>query len=609
MKKRRTTGRTVLAAAAGVMLFFGMWGTLLAERIVSLDARVDRSKVDIQDTITLTVTAHTENVKSLPKPELPALGDFTVTGERTSSSLSVSIVNGKRTQKREQSFIYTLKPQNTGTFTIDAITIVYKGVTYGTSPITVTVIDGYVSEEQQDYMLDDGTPLDIDKLRKDIFILVEPSEATVYEGQQVELSYKLYSRLDIDTIAMRSAPEFSGFYKEDIYNASKLENRREMLDEQQYDTTLLKKAAIYPIKPGTYTLDPLILESTVIVKSEDLFGLFGRPFTFQIRSNDVSIQVDPLPRMEGVGTFSHIVGDLTVEIVGRDRSVVAGESTTCYLILKSTGNLGAINPPQLTLSKRGRVYLSETKSDRVDENRALYVTKRYEYSVIPEERGTLVVDAPDIVYFDPATRQYVTADPDPFSIIVTGKSIVDDTPITSDGSRKREGSFSFIKGDTRHLKSREVFPLGNRYFYLYHAVLLLWIGTFFLLKFKRESMKHNKELFLKVKALRTARSLLGEAEQLLVKGDLLESVRKIHLALTSYIAHKNGKAPQEITVKSLAESREYELLEDDEERAVAVEIVDSCNMLIFSSGRLKDEKLVKDIYAKTKDLIERLERR
>jgi len=502
-----------------------------------------------------------------------------------------------------------LKPLKTGTFTIGAVTIPYKGTTYSTSPITVIVIEGYSSDEPEDYILDDGTPLDIDKLRKDIFILVEPGESTVYEGQQIMLSYKLFSRLDIDSIALKSAPEFFGFYKEDIYNATKLENRREMLDEQPYDTTLLRKVAIFPIKPGTYTLDPLILESTVIVKSDDLFGLFGRPFTFQIRSNDVSIEVVPLPRMEGAGTFSHIVGDLSVEIVGRDRTVAAGESTTCYLILKSTGNLGAINPPQLSLSKRGRVYLSETKSDRVEEKQSLYLTKRYEYTIIPEESGQLEVDAADIVYYDPGSKQYIAADPEPLRLNVTGKSIADDTPITASRTRRREGSFSFIKGDVRRLKSREISLLGSRYYYMYHAVLLLWVGVFFLFKFKRESMKQNKELFLKVKALRTARTLLSEAEQLLQKGDLREAVQQIHLALTTYIAHKNGKAPQDITVKSLSAITKDELRLDDSEKEDVADIIDRCMLYIFSTRRLKDERNVRDIYMKTKDLIEKLERR
>ena len=111
VKRQRTIGKPVFTAVViGFMVVFSGWAVTASDRIVSLDASVDRSKVGIDDVVTLTVTAHTEDVKSLPKPKLPALDGFDVVGESTGSSLSVSIVNGKRTQKREQRYIYTLKP-------------------------------------------------------------------------------------------------------------------------------------------------------------------------------------------------------------------------------------------------------------------------------------------------------------------------------------------------------------------------------------------------------------------------------------------------------------------------------------------------------------------
>jgi hypothetical protein len=610
VKRQRMIGRPVFTAVLmGIVMALSGWAAAASERIVSLDAAVDRSKVGVQDIVTLTVTAHTENVKSLPKPRLPALDGFDVVGERTGSSLSVSIVNGKRTQKREQRYIYTLKPLKTGSFVIDPVTIQYKGTTYSTSPITVSVVEEYTAGGGDEYILDDGTPLDIERLRQDIFILVEPQEATVYEGQQLMLSYKLYSRVDIDSIALKNAPEFSGFYKEDIYNATKLENRRETLNEQVYDTTLLKRVALFGIKPGSYALNPLTLETTVIVKSDDLFSVFGRPFTFQLRSNEVTIQVSPLPQMVRAGTFSHIVGDLSVEIVGREKAVDAGESTTCYLILKSTGNLGAINPPQLFLSKRGRVYLSDTKSDKVEQKEGLYLTKKYEYTIIPEESGKLEVDTEDIVYYDPASQRYIEADPDPLVVTVTGKSIVEETPITERKRRVKEGSFSFIKGDTKRLKSREVSMFGNPYYYMYHIILIIWIGIFFLFKSKRETLKQNRELFLKVRASRNAGAILNRAEQYLEKGNLHDAIHEIHLALTTYIAHKSGKSPQDITSKNIARIVEEQFSIEGSEKEDILNIFDRCMMYRFSSRQMEDEKQVRDMFTRTCALIDNLERR
>lgn len=608
MKSRRRTGSSILVTVICFLLYCSAQTAFSSERIVSLDAQVDRSKVDVDDTVILTVTAHTENVKSLPAPRLPELQEFSVVNERTSSSFSISIVNGKKTQKREQRYIYTLKPLTEGTFVIDSVSIQYKGITYSTSPITVTVIEGYSSGGAEEYMLDDGTPIDIGKLKRDIFILVETGETSVVEGQQVVLSYKLYSRIDIDSIALKSAPEFAGFYKEDIYNATKLENRREVIEEEVYETTLLKKVALYPIKPGRYSLNPLVLETTVIVKSDDLFGIFGRPFTFQLKSNDVEIDVKPLPPGEQAG-FSHIVGDLTLEITGKERAVAAGESTACYVIMKSTGNLGSINPPQLLLSKRGRVYLSDTKADRVEEPDGLYLTRRYEYTIIPEENGTLEVDMENVVFYHPVSGQYVIVDPEPFTITVTGKSIAEETLITGSGKKVRHGNFAFIKKDVKRLKSVERSLFGSRYYYLYHAVLILWTGVFFLVKSKRESLKQNKTLFLQVKAYKTAKAIMEGAKASLEKGELSDAVKGISLALFTYIAHKDGKSPQDVTVRNIRTIAGGLFQLEDPQKADLMAVVDRCTALMFSKVKSKDGSQVSELLERTVRLIDSLERR
>ncbi|MBN2323626.1 MAG: protein BatD [Spirochaetes bacterium] len=609
MERRKRTGNRILIAAVCVLLFCGVQTSFSSERIVSLDAAVDRSKVGIDDTVILTVTAHTENVKALPSPRLPDLPEFSVVNEQTGSSLSITIVNGKKTQKREQRYIYTLKPLKEGTFVIDAVSIQYKGVTYSTSPLTVTVVEGYSQDAAKEYMLDDGTPIDIGKLRRDIFIRVKPAETSVVVGQQVVLSYKLYSRIDIDSISLKSAPEFAGFYKEDIYNATKLENRREVIEEEVYETTLLKKVALYPIKPGTFSLNPLVLETTVIVKSEDPFGIFGRPFTFQLRSNDVEIEVKPLPPGGPSAGFSHIVGDLTLEITGRERTVAAGESTACYVVMKSTGNLGSINPPQLLLSKRGRVYLSDTKADRVEEKDGLYLTRRYEYTIIPEESGTLKVDVENIVFYHPDSGQYIVADPDPFTISVTGKSIAEETLITGSGIKARRGNFSFIKKDVKRLTGMETSLFGSRYYYLYHAVLILWTGIFFLIKSKRESLKQNRTLFRQVKAYKTAKAILDGAKSHLERGELQDSVKEINLALFTYIAHKDGTSPQDVTAKNILPVSERLFQLDERQKEDLRDVVDSCTAFMFSKRKSKEGSQVSKLLELTVRLIDSLERR
>jgi hypothetical protein len=598
----RKTGRSIPGLIFICILFFLIYSVLYSEeRIVNLEANVDHSEVGLQDMLTLTVIVNTENVKSISKPILPKLDAFSVVNESSSTRTSVSIVNGRTTRSRELKIIYSLKPIKKGTFIIDPIIVQYKGATYSTDPVTVKVVEGHIVDEPEGYMLDDGTPLDIEQLKRDIFILVE--------------------------IALKQAPEFSGFYKEDIYNATKLENRRKIYREQEYNTTLLKKVALFPLRPGNYDLNPLVLDTTVILKSDDLYEFFGRPYSFQVRSNDVTIRVNPLPKKEK--DFSGVVGELAFTLTGRDRSLEAGESTACYLILKSTGNIGAISTPEISLSKRGRTYLSDTKTDIIEEEDKIYLIKKFEYTIIPEESGTLFVDTDDLLYFDTVSKRYIYVSPDPFKMNVSGKSIVEEPIIKKQKRSTDRESFSFIKGDVNRLMSRGQSFLKVPYYYLYHILLLGWVGFFFAFKSKRENLKRDAVAYKKVKARSTAIQLLNKARGKIEEKEFSNAIDYIYTGLTTYLAHKCGLTPQDITIKNVrtilsnnfsAEGVEKEGFEkegfekegfekegSDKEKIVG--IIERCILYKFSSESIDDEHAILELYEQSISVIDSMERK
>ena len=614
MFRLRKTGRIILIPILiGMVFYFMCVGALYSEeRIVNLEANVDHSEIGLLDMLTLIVTVNTENVKSISKPTLPKLDAFSVVNESSSTKTSVSIVNGKTTRSRELRIKYILKPLKKGTFVIDPIIIQYKGESYSTEPVTVKVVEGHVADEADVYMLDDGTPLDIEQLKKDIFILVEPAESEIYEGQQILLTYILYSRLDIDTIALKQAPEFSGFYKEDIYNATKLENRRETHNGQEYNTTLLKKVALFPLRPGIYDLKPLVLDTTVILKSDDPYGFFGRPYSFLVRSNDVIIKANPLPEKEK--DFTGVVGELSFNLTGRDRSLEVGEATACYLVLKSTGNIGAISTPEIYLSKRGRAYLSDTKTDMVEEEDKLYLIKKFEYTIIPEENGTLFVDANDILYFDTVSKRYIYVSPDPYRMSITGKSIVEEPIIKKQQRSTGRGSFSFIKGDVKRLMSRSQSFLKEPIYYLYHVLLLGWIGFFFILKSKRENLKSDAVAYKKVKARNTAMQILNKAKSRIEENEFSNAIDHIYTGITTYIAHKCGKTPQDITIKNLRtvlaeifSEEKFSAKGSDKEQIAS--IIERCIQYKFSSTGIADEHIIRELYEQSISVIDSMERK
>ncbi len=577
------------------------------ERIVNVFAEVDSDEVGLLDTFILTVTIEAENIKSIPKPEVPELQHFSIVNESTRTQSSISIVDGKASRRKVISFVYTLKPEQTGSFTIEPVRIRYGGDVFKTEALTVTVVEGQKRGEEGSFMFRDGTAIDMEKLRRDIYVQVKPEKTDLLEGEQLSLTYVLYSRLDIDSISLKQNPSFPGFYIEDIYNATRLEYRREEVDGKIYTTSQIKKVVLFPLKTGSYTPEPLILEATVIVKSDDLFDVFGRPFTFDIQSTPIAIHVKSIPRTPGSNDFNGIVGSLDATLSSPVYTVRTGESMTCYLTLKSTGNLNVISDPGLILSTRGRVYLSETMRDTVEEEKTVFFVKKFEYTIIPEENGKLNIGTEDITYFDTMERQYITLTAEPLQLTVTGEDIVREKPIR--GGRKAVGTatLQFIKGDTKSLKSVTASPLQSLPYFIYHVALIVVTAALFLLILKKEKLEKNVGLFRLKRARASALELLDSASKHIDRGDLSDAANAIYRALATYAADKARLSPQEVTGKTADSVLNTIPGINGSTKKEYLRLFETCTMIKFSTGRIEDSNMVRGLWDASFKIINEME--
>jgi hypothetical protein len=579
---------------------------LSEERIVNVFAEIDADEIGLLDTLTLTVTVEAENIKRMPKPEVPEQPFFSILNESTRTQSSISIINGKASRRKIISFVYTLQPKRKGTFTIEPVKIRYGGETYKTEPLLVQVVEGRKRGEESRFSFQDGTPIDMEKLRNDIFVQVKMDENKVLEGEQLFLTYTLYSRLDIDSISLKQNPNFPGFYIENVFNATRLEYRKEEVDGRLYTTSLIKKVALFPLKPGVYTPEPLVLEATVIVKSDDLFDVFGKPFTFDIRSEEIEITVLPLPPASEDTRYSGLVGSLEASLITPTNTVSTGESIVCYLTLKSTGNLNVIDNPGLMLSKRGRVYLSETIRDQVEEEK-VYFVKKFEYTIIPEESGTLGIGSGEIVYYNTEERRYEALSAEPVQLVVTGEDIVRERPIRSERSAFGTGTLRFIKGDVKDLKSMRLSPLQSLPYFIYHLALVIITVALFLIILKKEKLTQNVELMRKKRARSSALGLLEKAQTQIRHHDLSDAADTIHRALAAYAADKAGLMPGDVTGKTAPHVLDRIAGLQGPTKSEFMNLFNTCMMIKFSTDTLESDALVQDMHEKTVSIINRIE--
>jgi len=590
-----------------IYMFVAAINAYSLDKIINIFSELDSSEIGLLDTLTLTVTLDTENITKSLKPKLPDMEYFTVLNSSSQSQTSISIVNGKTTRTKTVTYNYILKPQIKGKFVIDPITVEYKGQLFKTDPIEVTVVEGYSKENFDQYMSDEKIYVDLEKLKNDIFILVAPEKSQIYRGEQIFLTYTLYTRVNIDNISLKQSPDFSSFYKEDIYNATRLDYKKKSYNGKIYNASIIKKAVIFPLKPGNYSLKPLILEATVILKDNDSFGFFGRPYTFNIKSNEIKIIVKPIPNNNTEYSFSHIVGDLSISLSKRENYINIGESTVVYLTLKSNGNLNNFENPGINLSKKGRVYLSDTRMDKIEEDNEVKFIKKFEYTVIPEESGDLEIKAGNILYYDTEIDNYKLKAVSPIKLKVTGKNIVEDEKTIRKESPFTKRGLNYIKGNVKTLMNARKSPIEGLTYYFYHILLSLATCILFFLKVKRENLDTNDNLLRKKKAVQTSMEIIKRSSLMFNNNQYPEALDLIFKSLTTYIAYKSEKEPGEITSKTIGTILDKYFNIDNVLKEDVKNLLNECAMLKYSSKNITDIESIKILHEKAAKAIKELE--
>ena len=148
-----------------VLFFLFLYSVVSAQ--VKFEAQTDRDTYGLNERFPIAFSINNEgdNFQGPKFPGFKAEGPFINKGNQT----SITIINGKMTQKREitTQVIYYLTPTKKGTFTIGSASIEYNGTLYKTVPIKITITDpiqmpsypGQNPRQQQNYNFGEGIHL------------------------------------------------------------------------------------------------------------------------------------------------------------------------------------------------------------------------------------------------------------------------------------------------------------------------------------------------------------------------------------------------------------------------------------------------------------------
>ena len=118
----------------------------------------------------------------------------------------------------------------------------------------------------------------------DLFIKVSTS-GEAYLGEQLELTYLLYTRVPISSLLISKEPSYEGFLTEDI-TAPNLNQRNEYFNGVEYTTCEIRRMKLVPQRLGSITIDPMELEGDCDVAISSEKNNNNDPFDFFFNNNN-----------------------------------------------------------------------------------------------------------------------------------------------------------------------------------------------------------------------------------------------------------------------------------------------------------------------------------
>ena len=252
-----------------------------------LKVAADKNPAIIGEQILIQYTINTkgDNFKSPNFKELRVLS-----GPNPSTQSSYSFVNGKSQNTSSTTYSFYLKATKEGSYNISPASISVKGKTIKSKAYQLKVVKGSEKSKAQQKALTNN-----------LFIKVETSKRNIVVGEQILVTYKLFTRVDLHNTELSSLPALNGFWAKDLEASSRF--KRDVVDGISYNVATIKKSVLTAQKSGELIIDPMELKCSIRIQNKrnnrDPFAnFFGGGYNIQeefISSKPISIKVADLP--------------------------------------------------------------------------------------------------------------------------------------------------------------------------------------------------------------------------------------------------------------------------------------------------------------------------
>ena len=388
---------------------------------VQFSAAVDQNKIGLNETVTLNLSVKSDGNAMAREPGFDA-PDFEVVNEFNSISVSSQYDSnsGRISMVNHQQISKVLRPLKQGALKISRIQMISGGKEFKSPDIVVQVVPG--SRVQAPPVARGGSPsrmLPRMRLRSHedsapALVRAELDKPAAYKGEQVVVSYYIYFQGKVFNFQVEKFPTLSGFLREDLESPimqQRIEPESVMLNGIPYTRALLIRYAAYPLEEGQLSFDPLAIKFNYYAsggaeqEDDPFFGFFQQltPRVGSAKSDEVKLQVLPLPTTDRPANFSGGIGDFNVVSAVDKYEVRANDALMLTLKVEGKGNIANVQEPRVEWPDTVEMYSSKGKSQA---NKNGVGQKIFEVLLIPRVPGALRLPPLEFSFFDPATKKY-----------------------------------------------------------------------------------------------------------------------------------------------------------------------------------------------------------
>lgn len=561
------------------------------------------------------------DVNNIRLPELDGIN--ILYGPSTQHSTSYSSINGKVTTSVENSFTYVMRIDKVGTYNIDPATITVEGQPVRSNAITINVIKDASSSSNatqggQKQQSQPGTAQSSGN-KDDIIIVQSLNKSSVYEGEAVVLTIKIYTNADLNNIFDAKEPSLDNFVSQDLMEDRSLQFQLGEYNGRTYHVALAGRYLLIPQKSGNITIDPTEYEFGVKKRIRNGGGGFFSGFFDDIQiyrqrvaSKSLSLNVKPLPQPRPAGFSGGVGTNFKFNVSATPDQVETDNSIQVKVAVSGEGNLKILSLPKPQFHQDFDSFDPKESSNLKAGANGFIGSREAEYLIIPRRDGDFEIPQLSFSYFNTEQGKYVTLSQGPFPIHVAkgaNSGNNQSTQVFQGGQREQ---VQYVGKDIRYLHTNDTELKSKDDFFLFSGAfwacilcpLAALIACFFVY---RKKIKDNANMMAvkKRRANKVAKKRLKKAQSFITKNERENFFDEVMRAMWGYLSDKLSIPMSELTKDNAREKMlEHSISESDADEFINV--LDACEFARYAPAELSDK--MEDIYNRAADVIGRMEK-